>query len=51
MFLPSLFSGEKELKSVKPALKGAQKEQAVPETVLQIVPVEVESILNAKLLG
>lgn len=42
---------EKELKSVKAAQKGAQKEQTVPETVLQIVLVEIESILNAKLLS
>lgn len=42
---------EKELKSVKAAQKGAKKEQVVPETVLQIGLVEVESILNTKLLS
>lgn len=42
---------EREVRSVKTALKVVLKEQTVPETVLQTVLVEVEGILNAKPLG
>lgn len=42
---------EREVKSVKTALKVILKEQTVPETVLQTLLIEVEGILNAKPLG
>ncbi|KAI3360544.1 hypothetical protein L3Q82_002419 [Scortum barcoo] len=42
---------EREVRSVKSALKVVLKEQTVPETVLQTVLVEAEGILNAKPLG
>ncbi|XP_029688155.1 uncharacterized protein [Takifugu rubripes] len=42
---------EREVRSVKTALKVVLKEQTVPETVLQTILVEVEGILNAKPLG
>ncbi|XP_058508983.1 uncharacterized protein LOC131475122 [Solea solea] len=42
---------EREVRSVKTALKVVLKEQSVPETVLRTVLVEVEGILNAKPLG
>ncbi|KAL1267170.1 hypothetical protein QQF64_002845 [Cirrhinus molitorella] len=42
---------EREVKSVKQALKVVLKDQTVPETVLRTVLIEVEGILNAKPLG
>ncbi|CAI5683933.1 unnamed protein product [Oreochromis niloticus] len=42
---------EREVRSVKTALKVVLKEQTVPETVLRTVLVEVEGIVNAKPLG
>ncbi len=42
---------EREVKSVKQALKVILKEQTVPETVLRTVLIEVEGIMNAKPLG
>ncbi|KAL0153521.1 hypothetical protein M9458_051135 [Cirrhinus mrigala] len=42
---------EREVKSVKQALKVILKEQIVPETVLHTVLTEVEGIMNAKPLG
>lgn len=42
---------EREVRSVKTAPKVVLREQPVPETVLHIVLVEVEGILNAKPLG
>lgn len=42
---------EREVKSVKTALKVIFKEQSVPETVLRTVLTEVEGIMNAKPLG
>lgn len=42
---------EREVKSVKTALRVVLKEQTVPETVLRTVLTEVEGILNAKPLG
>lgn len=42
---------EREVKSVKQALKVILKEQTVPETVLRTVLTEVEGIMNAKTLG
>ncbi|XP_048061180.1 uncharacterized protein LOC125277035 [Megalobrama amblycephala] len=42
---------EREVKSVKTALRVILREQSVPEPVLQTLLVEVESILNAKPLG
>ncbi|XP_035990660.1 uncharacterized protein LOC118562391 [Fundulus heteroclitus] len=42
---------EREVRSVKTALKVVLKEQTVPEAVLRTVLVEVEGILNAKPLG
>ena len=42
---------EREVRSVKTALKVVLKDQTVSETVLQTVLVEVEGILNAKPLG
>lgn len=42
---------EREVRSVKTALKVVLKEQSVPETVLCTVLVKVEGILNAKPLG
>lgn len=42
---------EREVRSVKTALKVVLKEQSVPEAVLRTVLVEVEGILNAKPLG
>lgn len=39
---------EREVRSVKTALKVVLKEQSVPETVLRTVLVEVEGILNSK---
>ncbi|XP_030581524.1 uncharacterized protein LOC115779573 [Archocentrus centrarchus] len=42
---------EREVRSVKTALKVVLKEQTLPETVFRTVLVEVEGILNAKPLG
>ncbi|XP_053369684.1 uncharacterized protein LOC128543319 [Clarias gariepinus] len=42
---------EREVKSVKQALKVILKERTVPETVLCTVLIEVEGIMNAKPLG
>ncbi len=42
---------EREVKSVKTALRVILREQTVPEPVLQTLLVEVEGILNAKPLG
>ncbi|KAE8288370.1 hypothetical protein D5F01_LYC12239 [Larimichthys crocea] len=42
---------EREVRSIKTALKVVLKEQSVPETVLCTVLVEVEGILNAKPFG
>lgn len=42
---------EREVRSVKTALRVVLKEQSVPEPVLQTVLIEVEGILNAKPLG
>lgn len=42
---------EREVRSVKAALRVILKEQSVPEPVLQTVLIEVEGILNAKPLG
>ncbi|XP_035855750.1 uncharacterized protein LOC118494762 [Sander lucioperca] len=42
---------EREVRSVKTALKVILEEQSVPETVIRTVLVEVEGILNAKPLG
>lgn len=42
---------EREVKSVKQALKVVLKDQTVTETVLRTVLIEVEGILNAKPLG
>ncbi len=42
---------EREIKSVKAALRVILREQPVPEPVLQTLLVEVESILNSKPLG
>ncbi|KAI7812768.1 hypothetical protein IRJ41_008898 [Triplophysa rosa] len=42
---------EREVKSVKQALKVILKERTVPETVLRTVLIEVEGIMNAKPLG
>lgn len=42
---------EREVKSVKTALRVVLREQSVPEPVLQTLLVEVEGILNAKPLG
>lgn len=42
---------EREVKSVKTALRVILREQSVPESVLQTLLVEVEGILNSKPLG
>ena len=42
---------EREVKSVKTALRVILKEQSVPEPILQTLLVEVEGILNVKPLG
>ncbi|XP_023253587.1 uncharacterized protein LOC111648064 [Seriola lalandi dorsalis] len=42
---------EREVRSVKTALRVILREQSVPEPVLQTVLIEVEGILNAKPLG
>nr|XP_055033759.1 uncharacterized protein LOC129422083 [Misgurnus anguillicaudatus] len=42
---------EREIKSVKAALRVILREQSVPEPVLQTLLVEVEGILNSKPLG
>lgn len=42
---------EREVKSVKSALRVILREQSVPEAVLQTLLVEVEGILNSKPLG
>lgn len=42
---------EREVKSVKQALKVVLNDQTVTETVLRTVLIEVEGILNAKPLG
>ncbi|XP_052412579.1 uncharacterized protein LOC127957915 [Carassius gibelio] len=42
---------EREIKSVKAALRVILREQSVPEPVLQTLLVEIESILNSKPLG
>ncbi len=44
-------TSEREIKSVKAALRVILREQPVPEPVLQTLLVEVESILNSKPLG
>jgi hypothetical protein len=42
---------EREIKSVKTALRVVLVDQTVTETVLRTVPIEVEGILNSKPLG
>ncbi|XP_039531977.1 uncharacterized protein LOC120482073 [Pimephales promelas] len=42
---------EREVKSIKTALRVILREQSVPESVLQTLLVEVEGILNSKPLG